>query len=336
MRVASLTEAETGTAGALLAARHARERERFPLLPAAYEDPLRAADLVREALSFCDGVAAVDDDGTLVGFLTSFESIPDPNSPMARYAPERSSLHLVHGHAVAGYADPGPTYAVLFAELAGRSLGQGILDHVVHVPISEPATEASWVALGFGRVTAVAVRDLAPLTRRPPEDVQIRVATPDELDIVDRLVDHEAVFHAGSPVFRPYRRHETAAAVRAELASQLASDDHDFLIANRHGRDVGVVSIGPGLGSPLYVPDGGAYIAATAVVPDERGSGAGSALVNAALVWARDHGHAAACLHFSTANSTSSSFWTGVGFTPVMTHLRRRVDDRIVDSRPPA
>ena len=48
-----------------------------------------AADLVRETLSCCDGVAAVDDDGTLMGFLTSFESIPDPNSPMARYAPER-------------------------------------------------------------------------------------------------------------------------------------------------------------------------------------------------------------------------------------------------------
>ena len=88
MRVASLTEAEMGAAGALLAARHARERERFPLLPAAYENPRRAADLVRETLSCCDGVAAVDD-GTLMGFLTSFESIPDPNSPMARYAPER-------------------------------------------------------------------------------------------------------------------------------------------------------------------------------------------------------------------------------------------------------
>ena len=335
MRVASLTEAETGAAGALLAARHARERERFPILPAAYEDPRRAADLVRETLSFGDGVAAIDDDGTLVGFLTSFESIPDPHSPMARYAPQRSSLHLVHGHGVAGYADPGATYAVLFAELARRSLGQGILDYVVHVPISDPATEAAWVALGFGRMSAVAVRDLAPVARRPPKDVEIRVATPDELDIVDRLVDEEAVFHSGSPVFRPYRRHETADAVRAQLGSQLASDDHDFLIAKRDGRDVGVASIGPGLGSPLYVPDGAAYIAATAVVPDEQGSGAGTALVNAALVWARDHGHAAACLHFSTANSSSSSFWTGVGFTPVMAHLRRRLDDRILDSPPP-
>ena len=92
------------------------------------------------------------------------------------------------------------------------------------------------MALGFGRVNAVAVRDLAPLERPPASDVEIRVATPEELDSVDRLVDEEAVFHAGSPMFRPYRRDETADAVRAELATELASDDHAFLIAPADGQ----------------------------------------------------------------------------------------------------
>jgi GNAT superfamily N-acetyltransferase len=192
------------------------------------------------------------------------------------------------------------------------------------------------VALGFGRVNAVAVRDLAPIDRRVATDVQVRAATPDELDIVEQLVDEEAVFHAGSPIFRPYQRDDTAQAVRAQLATALATDAHAFLIARRDGRDVGVVSIEPGLGSPLYVPDRAAYIAATAVLPNERGSGAGAALADAAFAWARDHGYLAACLHFSTANAMSTSFWTGVGFTPVMAHLRRRLDERILTNRPPA
>jgi len=178
------------------------------------------------------------------------------------------------------------------------------------------------------------VRDLAPITHRPPGEVEVRAATPDELDLVDRLVDEESVFHARSPIFRPYRRDATADTVRAQLTVELASDDHAVMIARRHGRDIGVLSVAPGLGSPLYVPDGAVYIAATAVLDGERGSGAGAALVDAALAWARDHGHSAACLHFSTANITSTSFWTSVGFTPVMTHLRRRLDDRILDSRP--
>jgi GNAT superfamily N-acetyltransferase len=336
MSVVTLTETEIDTAGELVAARHARERERFPILPSAYEDSARAAELVRGTMSFCDGVAALDDQGDLVGFLTSVESVVGPTSPMARYAPQRSALHLVQGHAVAAHVDPGRIYATLFGELAAAALDRGIIDHVVHVPIAYPAIEAAWVALGFGRVNVVAVRDLAPIDRRIASDVQVRVATSDELDIVERLIDEEAVFHAGSPMFRPYVRDETALAVRDQLAEALASGDHAFLIARREDIDVGVISIEPGLGSPLYVPDGAAYIAATAVLSNERGSGAGAALVAAAFDWARDHQYRAVCLHFSTANATSTSFWTGVGFTPVMAHLRRRLDERILTHRPSA
>jgi GNAT superfamily N-acetyltransferase len=154
-----------------------------------------------------------------------------------------------------------------------------------------------------------------------------------DLDVVDRLVDEEAIFHAGSPIFRPYVREQTAHAVRDQLAADLASNDHAFVVARCNGDDVGVLSVGPGLGSPLYVPDGAAYIAATAVLPGARRSGVGAALVNGAFEWARERGHRAACLHFATANVTSTAFWTGLGFTPVMAHLRRRLDDRVLVNR---
>ncbi len=242
---------------------------------------------------------------------------------------------LVQGHAVAADVQPAAIYAELFGALAARRLDDGIIDHVVHVPILTPSVEAAWVDLGFGRANVVAVRDLAPTGRPPAADVDVRAATPDELDVVDRLVDEEAIFHAGSPIFRPYLRQQTAAAVRAELTEQLASPDRAFLVARRGGTDIGVLSVGPGLGSPLYIPDGGAYIGATAVLPRERGGGVGAALADAAFDWCRDHGHRGACLHFSSANRTSSAFWIGIGFVPVMAHLRRRLDERILTARPP-
>lgn len=333
MDIVDLTDAHVRAAGLLLAQRHARERARFELLPTAYEDPATAKDLVRETLEFCDGVAALERDGTLVGFLTAVESVPDPASPMARYAPERSARHLVHGHAVAGRAEPGPLYAALFAVLAERALEEGISDHVVHVPLGDPAVEAAWVALGFGRLNAVAVRDLRVVGRPTPGGVEVRMATVADLDTVDRLVDLEPAHHARGPMFQPYRRAETVAAVRAQLADRLGREDFAFFLARREGRDVGVISIGPGLGSPLYVPDGAAYIASTAVVVQARGQGVGVALVAAALRWARDHGHRAASLHYATANATSAAFWTGLGFTPVMAHLWRRLDERILAGR---
>jgi GNAT superfamily N-acetyltransferase len=334
--VVPLTRQQSVEAGALLAARHRRERTHYPLLPPGPADPAVAAGLVAGLLDFCDGVATIDDRGRLVGFLTAFEQLPDPSSPMARYAPERASVMLVHGHAVAETISPGPVYGALFAALAARSLEGGVIEHVAHVPIGDPAVEAAWVALGFGRVSAVAVRDLAPLPGAVASGIDVRVATTDDLDVVDRLIDEETVFHAASPMFRPYLRELTAAAVREQLAVELVSDAHAFMIARHDGQDVGVLSIGPGLGSPLYIPDGAAYVAATAVLPEVRRSGVGAALVDAALSWARAHGHRAVCLHFATANMASTAFWTGIGFVPVMVHLRRRLDDRILLCRPTA
>jgi GNAT superfamily N-acetyltransferase len=135
-------------------------------------------------------------------------------------------------------------------------------------------------------------------------------------------------------VFRPSPLESAQAAVRAELAEQLGTTGHPFLVARGAGGDVGVLSIGPPLDSPLYIPDGAAYVGATAVIPDERDGGVGAALVDAALDGARDHGHRAACLHVATANPLSSSFWPGIGFVPAMAHLRRRLDERIVTARP--
>ena len=332
--IGPMTAADAAEAGALVAARHVSERARFPLLPAAFEDPSWAAELVDRTLTVADGVVARDVTGRLRGFLTAIDSRPDPSGPTARYAPERSALHLVHAHAVTADVAPGPVYAELFAALAAAALERGVTDHVVHLPIGEPSVEAAWVALGFGRSSVVAVRDLRPI-QRSEDAVEVRVATPHDLDTVDVLVDEESVFHAASPIFRPYRRAETNDAVRAQLAIDLASDDHAVLVARRDGDDVGVLCIGPGQGSPLYVPEGAAYIATTAVLPSCRGAGVGTALADAAFGWAKDHGHRAACLHFASANATSTSFWTGIGFCPVMAHVRRRLDERIVTSRPP-
>jgi hypothetical protein len=65
----------------------------------------------------------------------------DPGSPAARWLPERSSVHLVHGHAA---ADPFSVYAPLFAALAGRAVDRGIIDFVVHVHVGDASTQSAW------------------------------------------------------------------------------------------------------------------------------------------------------------------------------------------------
>jgi len=323
--------AEMGSdAGALIAERYGRARELFPLLPAGVDDPAVATQQIADQLHFCESVAALDGT-TLIGFLMGSERTPEPSSPMARYVPERSAVHLVFGHAVAPSADPFETYAEMFGALAPRFVDRGVIEHAVHVPLGDAAVEQAWIALGFGRFDVVAARDLSPIAIARQGNARVRRATPDDLDVVDRLVDEEAVFHAGSPIFRPYVRAQTELAVRAELAEQLASDDFAFFIGSIDGDDVGIVAVTPGFG---YVRDGACYVGATAVLPDSRGGGVGAAVVAAALEWAAGQGYLRASLHFSSANRTSTRFWTGVGFVPVMIHYRRRIDERIVTHRP--
>jgi GNAT superfamily N-acetyltransferase len=242
---------------------------------------------------------------------------------------------IAHGHAVAADADPWLVYHALFAELAEQYRRDGITDHFAHVPAGERAVGEAWSGLGFGRAYAVAVRDLRPVEGPVSGLASVRAATPEDLEIVDRLVDEESRYHARSPIMRPYLREQTRSAVRASLERALAGDESVHLIASVGGKDAGIIEIGPARGSPLYIPDGAAYIGDTAVLPGVRGGGVGAALVDAALAWGREHGYRAATLHYAAANALSSSFWRGLGFEPVMWHLRRKLDERITWAQPP-
>ena len=257
--------------------RRARRRGRRPggrpprrpagLVPTAAgraEDPAVAAALVAGTLRFCDGLAARRRDGRLVGFLTGFEQVTDPTAPMARYLPARASVMLVQGHAVAARRRPGPG-------LRRRSSARSPAQRLERRHRRPRRARADRHAGGRGGVGRPRLRPgqhrrrarPEPPTGRPHRPTSTcRIATPDDLDVVDRLVDEEAVFHAGSPIFRPYLREQTADAVRAELADQLASDDHAFLVARRERRRRRrAVGRARPIGSPLYIPDGAVYIA---------------------------------------------------------------------------
>ncbi len=205
----------------------------------------------------------------------------------------------------------------------------------MHVPAADPA-ETAWLDLGFGREAGVGARDRRPVDRPPASGVEVRSAAPEDLEAVMRLGDVEPRHHAGPPIWRPYVQFDTAAEPRAAVERDLAREDPQYFLAIVDGEPAGLIIIGEGRGSPLFIPDGGAYIGDTAVIEERRGAGVGTALVDRALGWARDRGYRHATLHYATTNATSTRFWTGLGFEPVMFHMRRNIDGRIAWARPPA
>ena len=190
-----IATADFAPAANMVAARQRRLRAVHEALPAAFEDHLRCEQLLRDTADFCDGVVA-EDSGHLVGVLFGFRQLTAPSSRRARFAPPREATMLAHSHAVAPNLDAGDVYGSLYARLAEAWVTAGILAHTAHVPAGEPAVNAAWADLGFGRGGAFALRRVAEPLPDASHDVEVRVATVEDLDVVHRLIDEEARFHA--------------------------------------------------------------------------------------------------------------------------------------------
>jgi GNAT superfamily N-acetyltransferase len=163
----------------------------------------------------------------------------------------------------------------------------------------------------------------------------VRVATPDDLETVYRIGASGNAFHARPPIFTPYIEPNTEAEVRASYRKALADEGQALFLGYAEGAPAGLLWVEPPKGSPLFTPDDACYIGDTAVLPGARHAGLGTAILQRALAWARERGYRHATLHYVPANPVSSEFWQRNGFTPVMYHLRRRLDERIAWGQPP-
>ena len=331
--VRKFESADAALAAEYLAARHRKQRETYPILPARFEDPSACAEVVRSTTNFADGFAVDGEDGQLAGFLFGIQTMPTPTSGSARFAAVRGAMMFAHGHAVAPGIATFPVYNALFAAIAGQYLADGIFEHLAHVPAGDRELDEAWSSLGFGRANAVAARTTEPLAASP-RDADVRIATLDDLDDVYRIAASGNAFHARPPMFTPYVEPETEASVRAEFRKALADESQALFLGYVDRSPAGLLWVEHAKGSQFFIPDDACYIGDTAVLPEVRGSGLGTAILDRALAWARERGHRNVTLHFLTSNPLSSAFWQGHGFVPVMYHLRRRLDERIAWAQP--
>jgi ribosomal protein S18 acetylase RimI-like enzyme len=144
------------------------------------------------------------------------------------------------------------------------------------------------------------------------------VVRPATLDDVDAIVDlYAAVAEEGrwigaeAPVDKIERR--------AKFESSVRSDDAEFFVADDDGRMLGHLWIGvQGYG----VADLGMMVA-----NDARGQGVGSALMEAAVPWAREHGAHKIALQVWPHNEPAIALYRKFGFDQegrLHRHYRRR------------
>ena len=150
----------------------------------------------------------------------------------------------------------------------------------------------------------------------------IRKATCDDIDAIQRLYRQLDRYHAH---LMPEACEPVGGDARTAdmVAKFVAEEGSDYLVAQRGNEIVGFLLIQERSHPPYPISRPGHFAMIEAAVVDEphRGQGIGTALIDAAVGWARDKGLTAMQLNVWTANDKARKFYVDRGFRPMMERL---------------
>jgi GNAT superfamily N-acetyltransferase len=327
-------ERDIAVAAALLAERHRRDRARLPMLAASLEHSATCG-VVLSALAAnrltAGAVASVG--GETAGFLFGTEQLFAPTHFASQFIPPHSISMPVEGHAVAAGHDATAIYRALYARLAEDWVASGFFTHRAHIVPGDAEVQEAWVSLGFGRALTAGTRHTGPVANARAAGIEVHQASPEDIDVVMKLAETLTLHHTLPPMFWPYL-HSTDQAARDFTRDALANPGNPYFVAYRDGKPAGMQTfLVEGFTPPIVEGEKNIYLYEGVMEAEARGGGAGSALLDHSMRWAREHGYDWCSLHFASGNWSGAPFWLGQGFTPVEHTMERRVDERIAWAR---
>jgi ribosomal protein S18 acetylase RimI-like enzyme len=300
-------------AAGLLGQRHGRHVEAEPLL--AKEIDFRAEIEALLDAEDTSGVAAIRDN-RVVGYMLG--------------TPKNETMWGANVWVdYAGHAAVEPELVRdLYAAAAANWHEQGRDRQYALVPATDRELVDAWFRLSFGAQHAAGIQETPERTDGAPPGVIARRATADDVDAVVRL-DFELPRHQErSPVFGPgptWTEEES----REEFLADVDDAEQGILIAEVDGQIVSLLVMVPieksSQHTGLAQVEGAAFLGFAATLPDARGSGAGVALTNAGLDWAREHGYPVVVVDWRETNLLASRFWPRRGFRRTFLRLYRSI-----------
>lgn len=313
VEIQPFSDKDVDAAAALLEKRHARHLEAEPLLRsnADFRAEVEALWTGEEA----SGAVAMRD-GELVGYLLGIrrdDAIWGPNvwiEPAGHAVEEPEIVRDLYGVAAANWVE------------------EGRHRHYALVPASDRDLVDAWFRLSFGAQHAMGIQETPEAPDSLTTDIEVRRAEAADLETA---MAHGAVLpdHQGrSPVFGGHPM-PTDDELRAEIIGELADPEIATFIAEREGRSLGSLVMVPAkkssMHSSLARPERAALLGFAATIPEARGLGAGLALTNAGLDWAREKGYPVVVTDWRETNLLSSRFWPARGFRRTFLRLYRSI-----------
>jgi GNAT superfamily N-acetyltransferase len=299
-------------AASLVAGGVERLRRRVPVLPAGWTEAATIVPVLLGLLERGSGLAVVDDD-ELLAFQVG--RVLDGRGGKWSFTPD-----IAHA---APLDTSGRLRERLYAGLAEAWVKGACPEHVVSILADDGDAQAAFARLGFGHVLVDLVRDLSPVgVVDLPDGVRVRRA---ESRDANALVGLDAGLRRhlqASPVFL-----RMGPAATAEVQRRHVEDPAQAVfVAERDGRPVACLRIGPcATDVAMVVRDAGtASITAAFTEPPFRGGGVASALLDAAVGWARDAGYQRCAVDHESANREAGRFWAR-HFVPATLSMGRRL-----------
>ena len=198
------------------------------------------------------------------------------------------------------------------------------------MPASDASLLDAWFRTGFGIQHTHGIRRPAAIGElvEPPKGILVRRAERADIPVLARLGVSLAEHQVASPVFSMIE----LPTLEAEIADWEDGFD-DPAYATFVAESAGTV-VGAAIGCSIEVssehrgivrPANAGFLGFAAVLPEARGLGAGRALGEAVLVWARDTGYPTVVTDWRETNLLSSRAWPRLGFRPIFRRLYRAI-----------
>ena len=338
LTVRDATAGDLEACAALLASRHRRDRALTSMLPDAFEESGRCAELLGTLHTSELATGAVAEaGGEVVAFMFGQRALHAADHWLAQYFPPRSIGIPLHGHASAEATDTLAAYRVLYGHLADGWIAGGFFNHRVEFIAADEEQLDTWFRMGFGATTTYAGRDVSPIEARALEEgTEIRRGNVEDHAEVDRLESVNGQFHNRGPVFWPYLWDDVRESASGLSKYALERDRHAIFLATRGTDTLGMQMLFSGMafGPVQATPERTAYLFHGVVDPELRGGGVGTALAKQSLDWARESEHDYITLHYASMNPLGGPFWEARGFEAITYSAERRIDERVAWARP--
>ena len=224
-------------------------------------------------------------------------------------------------------------YRDMYAQLAQIWVSHGIFNHYIQALAYDRTLLDTWFSLGFGQQQVYGVLSLTDYatTQFNSDDLTIRRIQSGDEAILKSLSSTIASYQTQSPVFAAYPP-EYLLDLQEGYVGLLQDEECTMWLAERDGQVLGyqgyfTVEQDTSL---LTNPNNCIELGIAGTISNARGQGIGTALTQHGLHYMKEQGYAFCITDWRVTNLLSSRFWeTGIGFTPAIYRLERRIDPRI-------